>query len=88
MACTQERQLCRAKAQYVCFSSILQFTSYLWPLQKDAQTDPVTGVKRSSSGGFLHAADADIPMVTERRRKSRPWLHVDDNEESVGAQAD
>ena len=48
-------------------------------------------VKRSSSGGFLRAAagaDADVPMVTERRRKSRPRLPVDDDEESGGAQAD
>ena len=55
--------------------------------------DPVTQVKRSSSGGFLHAAamaaaDADVPMITERRRKSRPRLPVDDDEESDGAQAD
>jgi hypothetical protein len=52
--------------------------------------DPVMQVKRSSSGGFLHAAaqDADVPMVTERRRKSRPRLPVDDDEESDGAQAD
>ncbi|KAH8992191.1 hypothetical protein EDB92DRAFT_590748 [Lactarius akahatsu] len=34
------------------------------------------------------AAPADIPMVTERRRKSRPRLPVDDDEESDGAQAD
>ena len=55
--------------------------------------DPVTQVKQSSSGGIrvLHtaaAADADIPMVTKRRRKSRPRLPVDDDEESYGAQAD
>ena len=54
--------------------------------------DPVTQVKRSSSGGFLHAAaaaqDADVPMITERRRKSRPRLPVDDDKESDGAQAD
>jgi len=30
----------------------------------------------------------DVPMVTERRRKSRPRLPVDDDEESDGAQAD
>ena len=51
--------------------------------------DPVTQVKRS--GGFLHAAvatDTDITMVTERRCKSHPWLSVDDDEESYGAQTD
>ena len=52
--------------------------------------DPVRQVKRSSSGGFLHAAaaDADVPMITERRRKSRSRLPVDDVEESDGAQAE
>ncbi|KAH9069341.1 hypothetical protein EDB83DRAFT_2374595 [Lactarius deliciosus] len=34
------------------------------------------------------APAGDIPMVTERRRKSRPRLPVDDDEESDGAQAD
>ena len=52
--------------------------------------DPVapTQLKRTSSGGF--SQDDDIPMVaTERqRRKSRPRLPVDDDEESDGAQAD
>jgi hypothetical protein len=49
--------------------------------------DPVpTQLKRASSGGLQ---DDDIPMVTERRRKSRPLrLPVDDDEESDGAQAD
>jgi hypothetical protein len=48
--------------------------------------DPVpTQMKRASSGG---SQDDDIPMVTERRRKSRPRLPVDDDEESDGAQAD
>jgi hypothetical protein len=61
--------------------------------RKMRKPDPVTQVKRSSSGGFLHAAavaaqDADVPMVTERRRKSRPRLPVDDDEESDGAEAD
>jgi hypothetical protein len=75
------------------FLSILQSTSYLTfgLYRKMRKPDPVTQVKRSSSGGFLHAAaaaDADILMVTERRRKSRPRLPVDDDEESDGAQAD
>jgi hypothetical protein len=60
--------------------------------RKMRKLDPVMQVKRSSSGGFLHAAaaaqDVDVPMVTERRRKSRPRLPVDDDEESDGAQAD
>ena len=50
--------------------------------------DPVTQVKRSLVGSFLHAAataaDADVPMVMKRRRKLRPRLPVDDNEESDG----
>ena len=51
--------------------------------------DPVTQVKRPSSGGFLHAAaDTDVPMVTERWRKSRPRLPVDDDKESDGVQVD
>jgi hypothetical protein len=52
-------------------------------------------VKRASSGGSQLLPDdntrlslADIPTVTERRRKSRPRLPVDDDEESDGAQAD
>ena len=49
---------------------------------------PTTHVmKQTSSGGF--SQDDDIPMaVTERRRKLRPRLPVDDDEESDGAQAD
>ena len=49
---------------------------------------PTTHVmKRTSSGGF--SQDDDIPMaVTERRRKLRPRLPVNDDEESDGAQAD
>jgi hypothetical protein len=48
--------------------------------------DPVpTQVKRASLGG---SQDDNIPMVTERRRKLRPWLPVDDDGESDGAQAD
>jgi hypothetical protein len=74
------------------FLSILRSTSYLsfGLYRKMRKPDTVTQVKRSSSGGFLHAAaaDADIPMVTERRRKSRPRMPVDDDEESDGAQAD
>ena len=50
--------------------------------------DPVAQVKRSSLESFLHAAataaDADVLMVMERRRKSRPRLPVDNNEESDG----
>jgi hypothetical protein len=38
------------------------------------------------TSGISH--DDDVPMVAERRRKSRPWLPVDDDEESDGAQAD
>ena len=47
-------------------------------------------VKCTSSGGFSNnTQDDDIPMVvTDRRRKSRPRLPVDDDEESDGAQAD
>jgi hypothetical protein len=49
--------------------------------------DPVlTQMKRVSSGG---SQDDDMPMVTERRRKSRPLrLPIDEEEESDGAQAD
>jgi hypothetical protein len=49
--------------------------------------DPVpTQMKRASSGG---SQDDDMPMITERRRKSRPLrLPIDDDEESDGAQAD
>jgi hypothetical protein len=79
----------------VCLS-ILQHTSYLTfgLYRKMRKPDPVTQAKRSSSGGFLHAAataapDADVPIVTERaRRKSCPRLPVDDSEESDGSQAD
>jgi hypothetical protein len=42
-------------------------------------------MKRASSGS---SQDDEIPLVTERRRKSHPRLPVDDNEESDGAQAD
>jgi len=56
--------------------------------------DPVQ-VKRTSLGASLlppgdnaRPSPADIPMVTERRRKSRPRLPVDDDDESDGAQAD
>ncbi|KAN0131155.1 hypothetical protein V8E53_011047 [Lactarius tabidus] len=54
---------------------------------KMRKPDPVpTQMKRASSGG---SQDDDIPMVTERRRKSRPLrLPIDDDEESDGAQAD
>jgi hypothetical protein len=38
------------------------------------------------TSGISH--DDDVPMVAERRRKSRPWLPVDDDKESDGAQAD
>ena len=74
---------------YPPIHSYLTFGLY----RKTHKPDPVTQVKRSSSGGFPHAAvaaaaDADVPMVTERRRKSRPRLPVDDDEESDGAQAD
>ncbi|KAF8264664.1 hypothetical protein EI94DRAFT_1779516 [Lactarius quietus] len=61
---------------------------------KMRKPDPVTQVKRTSSGGSdetvrpTPAADTIIPMVTERRRKSRPRLPIDDDEESDGAQAD
>ena len=34
------------------------------------------------------AADTNVPMITERRRKSRPRLPVDGDEESDGAQAE
>ena len=51
--------------------------------------DPMTGVKRASSGGpDDNAPGGMIPTVTERRRKSRPRLPVDDDDESDGAQAD
>jgi hypothetical protein len=43
-----------------------------------------TQMKRMSGG----SQDDDIHMVTERRRKSRPRLPVDYDEESDGAQAD
>ena len=60
--------------------------------RKMHKPDAVTQVKRSSSGGFLHAAataaDADIPMIMKRRRKSPPRLPVDDDEESDGSHAD
>jgi hypothetical protein len=48
--------------------------------------DPVpTQMKRASSGG----SQDDMPMITERRRKSRPLrLPIDDDDESDGAQAD
>ncbi|KAN0131166.1 hypothetical protein V8E53_011058 [Lactarius tabidus] len=54
---------------------------------KMRKPDPVpTQMKRASSGG---SQDDDIPMVTERRRKSRPLrLPIDDDDESDGAQAD
>jgi hypothetical protein len=42
-------------------------------------------VKLASTGV---SQDNDIPMVTERRRKSHPRLPVDDNDESDGAQVD
>jgi hypothetical protein len=50
----------------------------------------MTGVKRASSGpdDNARALPSDIPTVTERRRKSRPRLPVDEDEESDGAQAD
>ena len=55
-----------------------------------------TQMKRTSSGGSQPPADENVrsspsdmnPTVTERRRKSRPRLPVDDDEESDGAQAD
>ena len=63
----------------------------LWPYRKMRKPDPTT-VKRASSGGFqddnVRPSLADIATVTERRRKSRPRLPVDDDEESDGAQAD
>jgi hypothetical protein len=54
---------------------------------KMRKPDPVpTQMKRASSGG---SQDDDIPMVTERRRKSRPLrLPTDFDEESDDAQAD
>ena len=94
MAYTEERQLFRAKLNTCIFLSILRSTSYLsfGLYRKVRKPDPVTQVKPSSSGSFLHAAaaaeGADIPMDTERQRKSRPRLPVDDDEESAGAQAD
>jgi hypothetical protein len=64
-----------------------------WPYnRKMRKPDPMTGVKRASSGGLpddnARALPSDIPTVTERRRKSRPRLPVDEDEESDGAQAD
>jgi hypothetical protein len=59
--------------------------------RKMCKPDPVTQLKRLSSGGFLQAeaaADADITMVMEQRRKSRLRLPFDDDEESNVAQAD
>ena len=92
---------CRGRVNYaepklntcVCYSVILLSDLTVFN-RKMRKPDPVTQVKRSSSGGFLHAAAAataqaaDVPMITERRRKSRPRLPVDDDEESDGAQAD
>ena len=50
--------------------------------------DPVTNVvKRTLSGGFPQDHDKPV-VVTERRRKSRLRLPVDNDEESDGAQAD
>ena len=53
-------------------------------------------MKRTLSGGSQPLADENVrssssdmnPTVTERRRKSRPRLPVDGDEESDGAQAD
>jgi hypothetical protein len=51
--------------------------------QKGGKPDPVpTQLKRASSGT---SQDDDIPMVTERRRKSRLQLPVDNDEECDGA---
>ena len=74
----------------MCFIyQLLQSPSYL-----DALTERCGNriPSRRSSGGLLHAtaaaADADVPMVTERRRKSRPRLPVNDDEGSDGAHVD
>jgi hypothetical protein len=49
-------------------------------------------VKRLSSQPLLvdnpRSSLEDTPAITERRRKSRPRLPIDDDEESDGAQAD
>ena len=62
------------------------------PYQKDAQAGSYHAGETIVVGGFFHtaatAADADVPMIIERWRKSRPRLPVDDDEESGGAQAD
>jgi hypothetical protein len=50
--------------------------------------DSTTVVKRASLGPQDDNIRSEIPTVTERRRKSRPRLPVDDDEESDGAQAD
>jgi hypothetical protein len=57
---------------------------------KMRKPDPVTVpmlVKRALSGGSQAPAGSDIAKVSERQRKSRPWLLVDDGEESNGTQA-
>ncbi|KAI9453898.1 hypothetical protein BJY52DRAFT_1205372 [Lactarius psammicola] len=60
---------------------------------KMRKPDPVTvstQAKRASSGADdnVRPSHADFPMITERRRKSRPRLPLDDDDESDGAQAD
>jgi hypothetical protein len=54
--------------------------------RKKRKPDPVlTQMKRASSGA---SQDDDMPMVTERRRKLRPRLPVENEEGSDGTQVD
>lgn len=53
--------------------------------EPDPATAP-TEVKRAASRGSQAPSDEDIPMVTERRCKSRLRLPVDDEEECDGVQ--
>ncbi|KAF8264669.1 hypothetical protein EI94DRAFT_1805554 [Lactarius quietus] len=56
---------------------------------KMRKPDPETQVKRTSSGGSDETVrPAPAGAITERRRKSRPRLPIDDDEECDGAQAD